>query len=106
MEPTFRVCYVARLQRAISGRDAPRVAPQAQPWASMWHAFSVPCRRGHQWLLYELNVRQDLCGLLCEEHWADVGCVAGGTGKRLEAASTLAGRRADVDNTLHLTVFS
>jgi hypothetical protein len=28
----------------------------------MWHAFSVPCRHGHQWFLYELNVRQYLCG--------------------------------------------
>jgi hypothetical protein len=41
MKFTFRVCYVARLQRAVSGGGFPGVAPQAQPQAGMWYAFSV-----------------------------------------------------------------
>jgi hypothetical protein len=35
MEPIIRVCYVARLQRAVSGGGFPGVAPAAQPQAGM-----------------------------------------------------------------------
>ncbi|MGI5924470.1 MAG: hypothetical protein ACOX9E_11050 [Lentisphaeria bacterium] len=39
METILRVCYVARLQRAVSDGDFPGVAPQAQPQADMWCPF-------------------------------------------------------------------
>jgi hypothetical protein len=58
MEIILRVCYVARLQRAVSGGGFPGVAPQAQPQAGMWYAFSVLfCR-----LQQEFGKRRQTCG--------------------------------------------